>query len=133
MAVGRVVLLGRRRVEEPAPQAREVGEAAVAALVERVRRVPLDRVGEDDVVGVERGAFSKTTLSRRVQVQSEVRVRLALGRQDRDRLRAADLEAVEGSLICCRTRSASRRFVGALDPGRSPFWIQTSWVAVAGF
>src|SRR3954468_7890714 len=46
-----------RWVEEAAPETGPVGELVATALVQGVLGVPLDGIGGDDVVGVERGAI----------------------------------------------------------------------------
>ena len=88
---------GGRRVEETAPQAGEVLERAGAALVQRVLGIPLDRVAEDDVVGVEVGAVVELhAVTQRAGPGRGVGVRRALGGEGRDGRGAADLVGVQG-------------------------------------
>ena len=75
------------RVEEPAQQAGPVVERAGAALVQRVLRVPLDRVADDDVVGVERRAVvERDAVTQRAGPGRESAFGRAFGRQRRHRV-----------------------------------------------
>ena len=85
-----------RRVEEPTPQAGEVLERTTAALAQRVLGVPLDRVREDHVVGVERRAVVELdAVTQGAGVRLGVGAGLALGRERRLGIRATDLVRVQ--------------------------------------
>src|ERR1700675_4940320 len=94
----RLVLRGRNRwVQEPTEQAREVGERIVATLVERVVHVPLDRVRQDDIVGIERRSVMEgDAVAQRAGPLGQFGIRLAFSGQCRDGGRPADCVAVKG-------------------------------------
>src|SRR5215204_3634420 len=116
------------RVEEAAPQARPVVERAGSALVQRMLGVPLERVAEYDVVGVQRRAVMELhAVAELAGPGRGIRACGALGGECRDRVSAfVAIERLVGLLASAEAlavglvRAEQAEWLGVLleDDGR---------------